>query len=358
MIINISKPYLPPLHEYYKYLEGIWNRTCLTNNGPLVTELEKKLEEFLGVKHVQVVTSGTIALQIAVNAMELDGEVITTAFSHVSTTNSILTGNLQPVFVDIEDNSYCIDPSKIEEAITSRTSAILATHVYGHPCDVEKIQSIAEKYKLKVIYDGAHAFGVKVRNQSIFNYGDITTASFHATKLYHSVEGGAIMTKDELIAQKCMLLKNFGIQGAVPRIAGFNGKHSEFHAAMGLCNLPQVNNFIQKQGELSSLYRVLLKDLPLAFPCITKETEYNHSYFPVVFSSAEEMMRIKAELETEGIFARRYFYPSLNKLSYYKEYDCPVAEDLSKKILCLPLYYELSAEDVRRIAKIIINSYA
>ena len=357
MIINVSKPYLPPLQEYYKYLEGIWDRTCLTNNGPLVTELEQKLEEYLGVKHVQVVTSGTIALQIAVNAMELNGEVITTAFSHVSTTNSVLTGNLRPVFVDIEDKSYCIDPSKIEEAITEKTSAILATHVYGHPCDVEKIQSIADKYKLKVIYDGAHAFGVKVRDQSVFNYGDITAVSFHATKLYHTVEGGAIITKDKKTAQKCLLLKNFGLHNAVPQIAGTNGKHSEFHAAMGLCNLPQVDNFIQKQGELSSLYRVLLKDLPLTFPQVKTEVKYNYSYFPVVFSSAEEMFRIKNELENAGIFARRYFYPSLNKLCYYKEYDCPIAEDLSKKILCLPLYYELCAEDVKRIAKVIINSY-
>ena len=357
MIINVSKPYLPPLPEYYKYLEGIWDRTCLTNNGPLVTELEKRLEEYLEVKHVQVVTSGTVALQIAISALGLQGEIITTAFSHVSTTNSALLGNLKPVFIDIEEKSFCIDPGKIEEAVTSRTSAILATHVYGHPCDVKKIQAIADKYKLKVIYDGAHAFGVKAYNQSIFNYGDITTTSFHATKLYHTIEGGAIMTKDEKTAQKCMMLKNFGIKDAIPQIAGINGKHSEFHAAMGLCNLPQVNNFINKQSELSLLYRFLLRDLPLTFPDLSRDIRYNYAYFPVVFSLKEEMMRVKGELESEGIFARRYFYPSLNKLSYYKRYDCPVAEEISEKIMCLPLYYELSFDDVRRIAAVIINSY-
>ncbi len=357
MIINVSKPYLPPLEEYHKYLEGIWNRCWITNSGPLVSMLEDQLKKYLGVGYVKFVSSGTVALQIAIKSLELEGEVITTAFSHVSTANSLLWGNQRPVFTDIEEKSFCIDPYKIEAAITNSTCAILATHVYGHPCEIRKIEKIAEKYNLKVIYDGAHAFGVQVYNQSILNYGDITAVSFHATKLYHTIEGGAIITNDEKIANKCGILKNFGLQAAVPQMAGLNGKNSELHAAMGLCNLPKVEDFIRKNGEISALYRTLLKHLPLTFPHLYGDVKYNYTYFPIVFASAEEMLRIKNELENKGIYARRYFYPSLNKLSYCKEYDCPIAEYISERVLCLPVYYDLSLEDVKVIAEVIIKCY-
>jgi dTDP-4-amino-4,6-dideoxygalactose transaminase len=287
----------------------------------------------------------------------LAGEVITTAFSHVSTANCLLWGNLQPIFVDIEPNTFCIDPSKIEEAITERTSGILATHVYGFPCQVRQIEKIAEKYNLKVIYDGAHAFGVGVNNQSIFNYGNVSAVSFHATKLYHTVEGGAVITNDETIANKCMLLKNFGLQATVPHLAGTNGKNSEFHAAMGLCNLPKVEDFISKNREISEIYRSSIKHLPLTLPKANDEARYNYTYFPVVFKSAEEMIRVKNELEKAGVYARRYFYPSLNKLSYYREYSCPISESISQRILCLPLYYDLSVAEAETIAAVIIKCY-
>ncbi len=355
MTINVSKPYLPPLSQYSEYLVGIWNRSWITNNGPLVNLLEKQLSDYLGVRYVKFVSSGTVALQIAIKSLEMEGEVITTAFSHVSTANSLLWGNLDPVFADILEDSFCIDPSKIEAAITNRTCAILATHVYGHPCEIKEIEKIATKYNLRVIYDGAHAFGVQVYNQSIFNYGNVTTVSFHATKLYHTIEGGAVITNDEKIANKCGLLKNFGLQAAIPHLAGLNGKNSELHAAMGLCNLPMVEDFIRKNGEISALYRSLLTHLPLIFPQISAEVKYNNTYFPIVFSSTEEMIRVKNGLENEGIYARRYFYPSLNKLSYYKKYDCPISEKISERILCLPLYYDLSLEEVRTIAQVVIT---
>lgn len=356
-MINVSKPYLPPFQEYSRYLEGIWNNGRITNHGPLITELEHQLKEYLGVNYVQVVASGTVALQIAIKSLELQGEVITTAFSYVSTVNALLWGNCQPIFVDIEEKTFCIDPAKIEASITNKTSAILATHVYGYPCEVRKIQSIADRYNLKVIYDGAHAFGVKLYDQSILNYGDVSAVSFHATKLYHTIEGGAIFTNDEQIAKKCILLRAFGLQDTDPHCAGINGKNSEFHAAMGLCNLPKVADFIRKRQEIALVYRSILKKLPLQFPEHPAEVAYNYAYFPVLFSSEEKLLSVKNELANHGINTRRYFYPSLNKLSYCTGTDCPIAEDTSQRVLCLPLYYELSLADAQMIAQVIVRQY-
>lgn len=358
-MIKISKPYLPPLEEYIKYLEGIWNRSWITNNGPLVIELEQRLIEFLGVAHVLMVSSGTTALQIALRSLQLKGEIITTPFSHVVTVNSVLWSNCKPVFADIEKQYFCIDPDKIEAAIRSDTCAILATHVYGFPCQVKKIQAIADRHHLKVIYDGAHAFGVRVNGQSVLSSGDVTAVSFHATKVYHTIEGGAIITNDRQIAETCALLRTFGISGAVGAIgaecvaAGTNGKNSEFHAAMGLCNLPRVNDFIEKQKQLSNLYCALLTGLALQIPAPPPDTIHNFAYFPVLFPSVTVMLSVRNALAEAGIEAKRYFYPSLNGLPFLQGASCPVSEEVSEQILCLPMYYELSFEEVKAVAQVI-----
>ncbi|SOD41917.1 DegT/DnrJ/EryC1/StrS family aminotransferase [Nitrosovibrio sp. Nv4] len=355
-MINVAKPYLPPFEEYSRYLAGIWSRGWLTNHGPLVIELENQLKEYLGVNYVCYVSSGSVALQIALRSLDAYGEIITTPFSYVSAVNVILWASCKPVFVDIEEKNFGLDASRIEAAITNKTSAILATHIYGHPCNVSRIQYIAQKYGLKVIYDGAQAFGVNLRNQSVFNYGDISTVSFHATKIFHTVEGGAIFTNDARLAQKCVLLRAFGLDDDRPHEAGINGKNSEFHAAMGLCNLPKVADFIQKRKEIDFIYRSLLQNLSVQFLNLSPEVAYNYAYFPLVFASEERMLSVKDALLDEGIHARRYFYPSLNKLPYYSSAHCPVAEDISKRVLCLPFYYELSTEDAQRIAGIVVKT--
>lgn len=350
-MINVTKAYLPPLAEYTAYLEGIWQRGWLTNNGPLVQQLEGQLSSYLGGAPVQFTSNGTIALQIAIKALELSGEIITTPFSYVATTTAILWENCQPVFVDIEPHTYCIDAAKIEAAITPRTTGILATHVYGYPCDVQAIEAIAQRHNLKVIYDGAHAFGVKVHGRSLLSYGDLATCSFHATKLFHTSEGGAIIVNDAELAQKIWLLKSFGHVGDDYFTLGVNGKNSEFHAAMGLCNLPRVAGFIQARHHLAELYRTELAGLPLYFPTPTEPTlEYNYSYFPIVFDSEAQLLRTKEALAAASINTRRYFFPSLNQLPYNQGEPCPISEDVSRRVLCLPFYQELAHADVSTIS--------
>ncbi|OGX84172.1 DegT/DnrJ/EryC1/StrS family aminotransferase [Hymenobacter glacialis] len=358
MSINVTKSYLPPLEEYVGYLEGIWERGWLTNNGPLVQRLEADLSTVLGGARVQFMSNGTIALQVAIKALELTGEIITTPFSYVATTTAILWEGCEPVFVDIEEQTFCIDAAKIEAAITPRTSAILATHVYGYPCDVRAIEDIARRHQLKVIYDGAHAFGVQVHGRSLLSYGDITTCSFHATKLFHTSEGGGIITTDEELARKVWLYKSFGHIGDEYYSLGINGKNSEFHAAMGLCNLPRVPEFIAARRQLSELYRTELAALPLRYPVTPAETEYNYAYFPVIFDSEARMHRVKDALAAHGINTRRYFFPSLNKLPYHTGAVCPVSEDIALRVLCLPFYQQLEPEQVRWICALIRNHYA
>ena len=357
MSINVTKAYLPPLEEYVQYLEGIWERGWLTNNGPLVQQLEAELSSVLSGAQVQFMSNGTIALQIAIKALELKGEIITTPFSYVATTTAILWEGCEPVFVDIEEQTFCIDASKIESAITPRTSAILATHVYGYPCDVQAIEAIARRHNLKVIYDGAHAFGVTVGGRSLLAYGDITTCSFHATKLFHTSEGGAIITTNEELAKKVWLYKSFGHVGDEYYSLGVNGKNSEFHAAMGLCNLPRVPEFIEARRQLAELYHAELSGLPLRYPITPPNTKYNYAYFPVIFNSEAQMQGVKDTLAANGINTRRYFFPSLNKLPYHTGAACPVSEDISLRVLCLPFYQELEHDQVRRISQIIRDNY-
>jgi dTDP-4-amino-4,6-dideoxygalactose transaminase len=353
-MIQVTKPYLPPIQEYNAYLEGIWKRQWLTNNGPLVNELELKITEYLNVPNFLFMSNGTTALQIAIKALGLQGEIITTPFSYVATTSSIVWEGCKPVFVDIDPLTLNIDPSKIEAAITPETSAILATHVYGNPCDVDAIEAIAVKHNLKVIYDGAHGFGVKLKNKSIFDFGDISTVSFHATKLYHTVEGGGVFSLNSDLIKTMSYQRNFGHDGPEEYYGvGINGKNSEFHAAMGLVNLKHVDEIIKKRQELTTYYNEKLQKLNLKRPKIGTKVTYNYCYYPVIFPSEELLLTCLKKLNRSEIFPRRYFHPSLDQLPYVDKQDCTITDQISKRVLCLPLYYDLSFEEIDLICRLI-----
>lgn len=352
-MIPVTKPFLPPQAIYQSYLEGIWKRQWLTNMGPLANDLELKLKETLNVKHLLFVTNGTVALQMAIKALDLKGEIITTPFSFVATTSTIVWENCKPIFVDIDPDSLNIDANKIEAAITHKTSAILATHVYGNPCDVEKIEEIAKKHNLKVIYDAAHAFGVEIKGKSIFEYGDISTCSLHATKLYHSGEGGLVITQDPELLKKLAYIRNFGFDGPENFAElGLNGKNSEFHAAMGLANLKYLTLIHEKRKDLTLRYDEKLKDFKACRPKWKNGSENNFSYYPIVFEREDLMLKCIENLKSHEIFTRRYFYPSLaNSLPYVEKTHLPLTEDIAKRVLCLPLYYDLTIEEVDLICR-------
>lgn len=355
-MIPVTKPFLPPREKYNQFIDSIWKRNWLTNNGPLVNELELKLKEYLGVEHLLFLGNGTIAIQIAIKALGLKGEIITTPFSYVATTSSIIWENCTPVFADIDKHSFNIDPLKIEAAITEKTSAILATHVYGNPCDVEAIQAIADKYNLKVIYDAAHAFGVQYKGKSIFEFGDISTTSFHATKLYHSTEGGAVFTKDATILKTMEYMRNFGHDGSEKYSGvGINGKNSELHAAMGLCNLDYIDAILEKRKADYLRYDSWLRKKGLVHQSILEDTTYNFSYYPVLFETREMCEKIFFELKKYEIYPRRYFYPVLTKIGYVREDIVPIAENVSERILCLPMYYQLSTAEIDMICRRILR---
>lgn len=356
-MIPVTKPFLPPIEEYESYVRDIWKRNWLTNNGPLVNELELKLKEYLNVKHLLFVTNGTIAIQMAIKALGLKGQIITTPFSYVATTSSLVWEGCEPVFVDIDPKTCNLDPNRIEEAITSTTSAILATHVYGIPCDLEVIQDIARRKNLKVIYDGAHAFDVKYKNKSVFDFGDISTCSFHATKLYHTVEGGAVITKDPELLKRMAYLRNFGHDGP-DRFAqlGINGKNSEFHAAMGLINLKYVHDIIENRKKLCAHYDTFLGQFQAKKPAITRHATYNYAYYPLIFNEEKLLTKVVDVLSQNWIYPRRYFYPSLENLPYIVKSDnCPVADDISRRALCLPLYETLTKEEIDMICRIMLR---
>jgi dTDP-4-amino-4,6-dideoxygalactose transaminase len=356
-MIPVTKPFLPPIESYQEYLNGIYNRRWLTNNGPLVNELELKLKEYLGVPHLLFLGNGTIAIQMAIKALELNGEIITTPFSYVATTSSIVWEGCSPVFVDIDRNTLNIDPSKIEAAITPKTSAILATHVYGNPCDIDAIAAIAQKHKLKVIYDAAHCFGTKYKGKSVFEFGDISTTSFHATKLFHTVEGGAVFTSSAELLKKLAFLRNFGHNGPEDfALAGINGKNSEFHAAMGLANFPYIQQILDSRKTQSDHYDTLISHLDVERISITENAEFNFSYYPIIFRSEEALLKAMNDLNANLIYPRRYFYPSLNGLSYVKYQATPISEEVSKRVLCLPMYFDLSKEEIDFICRILLRA--
>jgi len=357
-MIPVTKPFLPPEEEYQALIQQVWQRNWLTNNGPLVNELELKLKEYLGLKHLLFVSNGTIALQLAIKALGLSGQVITTPFSYVATTSSLVWEGCEPVFVDIDPKTFNINPALIERAITGDTTAIMATHCFGNPCDVEAIQGIADRHQLKVIYDAAHCFGTIYKGRSILEWGDVSTLSFHATKLFHTVEGGAVTTLSPDLLKEMAHMRNFGHDGpAAFHGVGINGKNSEFHAAMGVCNLRHMDDVLQVRREQCEFYDELLEKLPCQKPEIQEGVTFNHAYYPIVLEREELLLKVVAELQRSKVNPRRYFYPSLNELDYVGgKGDCPVSEDISRRVLCLPVYHTLSEAEQRLIARTILRA--
>lgn len=348
--INVTKCFFPPLEEYTKFTEIIWNNQWLTNNGELFKELSKKLKEYLEVDYIIPMTNGTLPINIALNAFAEEGEVITTPFSYVATTASIVWEKCTPVFVDISPDYLTIDESKIEEAITDKTTAILATHVFGNPCEVDKITEIAEKYNLIVIYDAAHCFGVKYKNNSLLSYGDVSTCSFHATKLFHTGEGGAAICKNEKIYHEMFYRHNFGHNGPLDfHGLGINAKMSELQSAMGLSLFPYIGHIINERKKVCQFYDNKLNFKDYRSIKIREFTDWNYSYYPIIFSSEKRLLEVEYKLNQNNIFPRRYFYPSLEKLPYINENNCPVSEDISSRIMCLPLYVGLVEEELNLI---------
>jgi len=358
-MINVSKPSLPPLQEYQKYVEGIFQRNWLTNHGPLVCELEQKLAEYLQANYFLFLSNGTIALQIAIKALELKGEIITTPFSYVATTSSIAWENCIPVFADIHPKQLTIDPAAIESKITERTTGIIATHVYGNACDVDAIEKIASKYNLKVIYDAAHAFGSRYNNKSLVSFGDVSTLSFHATKLFHTIEGGAVITPHKEVYNRMAYLRNFGHNGPEAfHGIGVNGKNSEFHAAMGLCNLRFTDDVIAKRKSDFARYKEKLAELPLEFPEYLLNSEPNFSYVPIIFNEEQTLLRVVDALKKNDVTPRRYFYPSLDTLPYVGSQVMEISRDISKRVLCLPTFYDLTAAEIDMISGVVSRAMA
>jgi dTDP-4-amino-4,6-dideoxygalactose transaminase len=355
-MIPVTKPFSPPIDEYQELLAGIWERNWMTNNGPLVNDLELRLKRYLGVKHLLYLSNGTIAIQIALKALGITKKVITTPFSYVATTSSLVWEGCTPVYADIDPNSLNIDPHNIEKLINKDTEAILATHCFGNPCDIAAIDIIAKKHNLKVIYDAAHCFGTLYKDKSVFDYGDVSTGSFHATKLYHSVEGGAVFTKNPDLLKTMAYMRNFGHSGPEEFAGiGINGKNSEFHAAMGIVNLRYVDEILKTRKKLCEQYDRLLDGLRVEKPLITPNSKTNYSYYPIIFTAEEIALKMKAALERQEIFPRRYFHPSLSSLDYVKENQTPIADSIASRILCLPLYHGLSEVEQELIARILLR---
>ena len=362
--ITVTSPLLPDLKEFEKYLEDIWNRKWLTNNGHYHQELEKALAEYLGVPYLSLFTNGTLPLITALQAMRITGEVITTPYSFTATTHSIWWNNLKPVFVDVEEKTGNIDPEKIEAAITPQTTAIMPVHVYGTPCNTKRIQEIADIYGLKVIYDAAHAFGVNVGGKSILEAGDMSTLSFHATKVYNTVEGGALICHDAATKKRIDYLKNFGFADEVTVVApGINSKMDEIRSAYGLLNLKQVDSAIERRKHVADMYKATLKDVPgIRFLNDIEGVRYNYSYFPIFITEKEYGMSrdaLYAKLKENNILGRRYFYPLISNFPVYRGLESarpenlPVATKLAEQVLCLPMYADLTDDDIARIIKVV-----
>jgi len=364
--IYVTSPLLPSLAEYTPYLQDIWDRKWLTNNGHYHQELEKKLCEYLGIEHLSLFTNGTLPLITALQAMRITGEVITTPYSFVATAHSIWWNGLKPVFVDIEEKTGNINPVLIESAITPATTAIMPVHVYGNPCDTQAIQDVADRYGLAVIYDAAHAFGVEVNEESILNFGDMSSLSFHATKTYNTVEGGALVVKDARTKKRIDYLKNFGFADEVTVVApGINSKMDELRAAYGLLNLKLIDDAIEKRKQITDAYREFLRDVKgISFFEDLPNVRHNYSYFPIFVDEKEFGMSRDAlyqKLKDNGIFGRRYFYPLISDFPVYKGLPSsaperlPVARKMASEVICLPIYAGLAENDVKRILEIILK---
>ncbi|MEI6853274.1 MAG: DegT/DnrJ/EryC1/StrS family aminotransferase [Bacteroidota bacterium] len=362
--IFVTRPYLPPLEEFIPYLEEIWGSRTLTNNGPFHQQLEQQLCDYLGVKYISLFSNGTLALITALHALQIKGEVITTPFSFVATTHSLWWNNISPVFVDIEPETYNIDPVQIEKAITTRTAAILPVHVYGTPCQIDKIQAIARKYNLKVIYDAAHAFGVKINGNSVMNFGDLSILSFHATKVFNTFEGGAIVCHDPQMKRHIDDLKNFGFRDEVTVVTpGINAKMNEFQAALGLLQLKYLHEIIAKRRAITTLYYDQMHGIPGIYLLpLSDSVSNNYSYLPVLIKENEygkSRDMLFEELKRFDIFGRRYFYPLISQFPIYqglssaKKNKMPVAERISQQVICLPIYPDLDTKIIEKIVTII-----
>ena len=361
--IYVTQPLLPPLEEFLPYLEQIWESKWLTNAGPFHQELEKKLAGYLGVEHLALFANGTLALVTALQALRITGEVITTPFSFVATAHSLLWNGIKPVFVDIHPATFNLDPEKIEAAITPHTTAIMPVHVYGKPCDVEKIQKIADIYGLKIIYDAAHAFGVRYKGESLLKHGDLSTLSFHATKVFNTFEGGAIVCPDAKTKKRIDDLKNFGFADEVTVVApGINAKMNELQAAFGLLQLQHIDKAIDRRREIDNLYREELSSVSgISYPPLPANTIYNHAYFPILIEKEYPLSRdeLNDKLRQHGIFPRRYFYPLISEFPMYRglpsssQSNLPMAKKVADQVLCLPIYPALENESVARIISII-----
>ncbi len=362
--VTVTSPLLPPLEEFIPYLKDIWDRKWLTNNGYYHKELEAALCKYLKVPYISLFTNGTLPLMCALQALRITGEVITTPYSFVATTHSLWWNGIKPVFVDIDKNTGNLDPDKIEAAITPKTTAIMPVHVYGKPCDTKRIQEIADKYGLKVIYDAAHAFGVEVNGESILNAGDMSTLSFHATKVYNTVEGGALVCHDEKTKQRIDYLKNFGFAGETTVVApGINGKMDEVRSAYGLLNLKYVDSAIEARHQVAIKYREGLKEIPgISYMEDMPGVRHNYSYFPV-FVDAEKYGMTRDELyfkmKEKNILGRRYFYPLISEFSTYRGLESakpellPNAHKMADSVICLPMYHTLNKKEISTIIGII-----
>jgi dTDP-4-amino-4,6-dideoxygalactose transaminase len=353
-MINVTQTFLPPQNEYNDLVKRAWDKLWLTNRGELTLELESKLKEKLNVDKIIITNNGTIPIQIALKLLGKEGEIITTPFSYVATTSAIVWEKCTPIFVDIHPEYLTIDETKIEAAITSKTTAILATHVFGNPCHIEAIEAIAVKHSLKVIYDAAHSFGVEYNNESLFNFGDVSTCSFHATKLFHTGEGGAMFCKDEALFHKLYYSHNFGHNGPLDFYGlGINAKISELQSALGLAVFPYMDMIISERKKVVDFYAENLDFTSIKALKIRKNTKWNYSYYPIILESEEILLKVQKALNEEQIFPRRYFYPSLNTVNFIKNTEMPISESISKTIMCLPLYVGLKTENLERITKII-----
>lgn len=365
--ILVTQPFLPPLEEFQVYLKDIWDSKWITNNGKFHQDLEKALCEYLGVKYISLFSNGTLALVTALQELRITGEVITTPFSFVATTHSLWWNNIKPVFVDIEPNTFNIDPEKIEAAITPKTTAILPVHVYGNPCNVDRIKEIADRYGLKVIYDACHTFGVEIKGIPVLNYGNLSIMSFHATKVYNTFEGGAIVCHDKATKDRIDNLKNFGFVNGQVVSPGINAKMNEVQAAMGLLQLKYIDNSIENRKRIAELYREKLNGIDgITYLDDMDHVKHCYSYFPIVISKAiygKSRDEVYEELAKQNIFARKYFHPLISQFATYRGLESsqpgkmPIAEKITEEILCLPIYPDLEGEIILKICNSIKNKF-
>lgn len=363
--IPVTQPYLPPLEEFIPYLQQIWENRWLTNNGPFHQQFEAALRDYLDVPHVALFSNGTLALVVALQALRITGEVITTPFSFVATTHALQWNGIKPIFVDIDPSTFNLDPTKIEAAITPQTTAILPVHVYGNPCDIDAIECIADTYGLKVIYDAAHAFGVKRDGVSILNAGDLSILSFHATKVFNTFEGGAIICHDDKMKRRIDFLKNFGFADEVTVVApGINAKMNEVQAAFGLVQLGYMSEVLSRRAEIDQRYREALADVRgIRLHEVAEGVAWNHAYFPVLVEPPYPLSRdaLYEKMHAKGVYARRYFYPLISNFPTYRALrsaareNLPVSTQVAERILCLPVYPALKEDEQTRVIAMIIE---